>query len=27
VEMVAKNYEEFTELWLKECKSKKEIKK
>ena len=27
VEKVAQNYEEFTELWLNECESKKEIKK
>jgi 5-dehydro-2-deoxygluconokinase len=27
VEKVAQNYQEFTELWLSECKSKKEIKK
>ncbi len=27
VERVAQNYQEFTELWLNECKSKKEIKK
>jgi myo-inositol catabolism protein IolC len=27
IEKVAKNYEEFAELWLNECKSKKEIKK
>lgn len=27
VEKVAQNYQEFTELWLNECKSKKEIKK
>ena len=27
VEKVAQNYQEFTDLWLKECKSKKEIKK
>lgn len=27
VEKIAQNYQEFTELWLKECKSKKEIKK
>ncbi len=27
VEKVAQNYQEFTELWLRECKSKKEIKK
>ncbi len=27
IEKVAQNYEEFTELWLNECKSKKEIKK
>ncbi len=26
-EKIAKNYEEFTELWLNECKNKKEIKK
>jgi len=27
VEKVAQNYQEFTELWLNECKGKKEIKK
>ena len=27
VEKVAQNYEEFTDLWLSECKSKKELKK
>ncbi len=27
VEKVAQNYQEFTELWLSECKGKKEIKK
>jgi len=27
IEKVAQNYQEFTELWLNECKGKKEIKK
>jgi hypothetical protein len=27
VEKIAQNYQEFTELWLNECKIKKEIKK